>query len=97
VPIVSGLNIVIGQMPNLSLKEILGGVVAKIKDGKSFSDSLAVYPEVFPQIYTAIINSGEVSGSLKNTLTRLADFLEKEEESEIQSVQRWYILLLFFA
>ncbi|MCX5699849.1 MAG: type II secretion system F family protein [Candidatus Omnitrophica bacterium] len=80
VPIVSGLNIVMGQMPNLYLKEVLADVAGKIKDGKSFSDSLATYPEVFPQLYTAIINSGEVSGSLKITLTRLADFLEKEEE-----------------
>ncbi|MDD5465947.1 MAG: type II secretion system F family protein [Candidatus Omnitrophica bacterium] len=80
VPIVSGLNIVMSQMPNLYLKEVLGDVVGRIKDGKSFSDSLATHPEVFPRLYTAIINSGEVSGSLKTTLTRLADFLEKEEE-----------------
>jgi len=80
VPIVSGLNIVISQMPNLYLKEVLKDVVSRIKDGKSFSDSLAAHPEVFPQLYIAIINSGEVSGSLKTTLTRLADFLEKEEE-----------------
>jgi type II secretory pathway component PulF len=80
VPIVNGLNVVMSQMPNLYLKEILGDVVGRIKDGKSFSDSLATHPEVFPQLYTAIINSGEVSGSLKITLMRLADFLEKEEE-----------------
>lgn len=80
VPIVNGLNIVMSQMPNLYLKEVLGDVVNRIKDGKSFSDSLASHPEVFPQLYFAIINSGEVSGSLKTTLTRLADFLEKEEE-----------------
>lgn len=80
VPIVSGLNIVISQMPNLYLKEVLRDVVDRIKDGKSFSDSLATHSEVFPQLYTAIISSGEISGSLKITLTRLADFLEKEEE-----------------
>ncbi|MFH1281845.1 MAG: type II secretion system F family protein, partial [Candidatus Omnitrophota bacterium] len=75
VPIVSGLNIVISQTPNLDLKEVLSEVAGRIKDGKSFSDSLAAHSEVFPQLYTAIINSGEVSGSLKTTLTRLADFL----------------------
>jgi type II secretory pathway component PulF len=80
VPIVSGLNIAISQMANLHLKEVLGDVVGKIKDGKSFSDSLAMHPEVFPKLYTAIVNSGEISGSLKTTFTRLADFLEKEEE-----------------
>ena len=80
VPIVNGLDIVMSQMPSLQLKDVLGEVISRIKDGKSFSDSLATHPEVFPQLYTAIVNSGEVSGSLKNTLTRLADFLEKEEE-----------------
>jgi type II secretory pathway component PulF len=80
VPIVNGLNIVISQMSNLYFKEVLGDVVGKIKGGKSFSDSLAIYPEIFPHLYTAIVNSGEISGSLKTTFTRLADFLEKEEE-----------------
>lgn len=80
VPIVSGLSIVIAQIPNPCLKVVLEDVVGRIKDGKSFSDSLATYPEVFPQLYTAMISSGEVSGNLKTALTRLADFLEKEEE-----------------
>ena len=33
------------------VKEILGDVVGRIKDGTSFSDSLALHPEVFPQLY----------------------------------------------
>ncbi len=88
VPIVNGLGIVINQMPDLQLKEILSGVVNKIRDGKSFSDSLAAYPEIFPPLYTALVHSGEVSGSLKSTFMRLADFLEKEEEfmNSIRSV-----------
>ena len=78
--VVSSLNNISNQTPNKYLKAVILDTIAKIKDGKSLSESLAVHPDVFPALYTAMINSGEVGGSLEPTLKRLADFLEEEEE-----------------
>ncbi len=80
VNILNSLNIVESQTPNKYLKSILKDVVSKIKDGKSFSESLAVYPQVFSGLYTSMIHLGEVGGHIDEALKRLADFLEKEEE-----------------
>ncbi len=74
------LNVIQDQTENPRLQEILGDLVSHVRDGKSFSDALAVYPKVFPPIYVSMVRSGEVGGILGGVLSRLADFSENEEE-----------------
>ncbi len=74
------LNVIQDQTENPRLQEILGDLVAHVRDGKSFSDALAFYPKIFPPIYVSMVRSGEVGGILGGVLSRLADFSEKEEE-----------------
>lgn len=80
VNIVNGMNIISGQASNKYFKFVLLDVLSKIKDGKSLSDSLSGYPQIFSPLYCAMIKVGEAAGSLDSTLLRLADFLEKEQE-----------------
>jgi len=80
VNIVNALNIVSGQTPNNYLKSILNDVCSRIKDGHSLSESMGVHQYVFAPLYTSMIRSGEVSGTLNKSFGRLADFMEKEEE-----------------
>ena len=80
VNILNSLNIISNQTPNRYLKAILNDVADKIKDGKSFSESLSIHPDFFSDLYTSMIHSGEAGGNLDVTLKRLADFMEKEEE-----------------
>lgn len=80
VNIINGMNIISSQTSNKYFKFILLDVLSKIKDGKSLSDSLSGYPQIFSPLYCAMIRVGEASGSLNSTLGRLADFLEKEQE-----------------
>lgn len=80
VDIINGLSLAYNQSPNKYLKIILRDVIGKVKDGKPLSESLANYPAVFSNLYTSMIHSGEVSGALSQSLKRLSDFLEREEE-----------------
>ncbi len=80
VNILSGLDIISGQIPNNYLKAVVNDIVAKIKDGKSFSETLSAYPLLFSNLYKSMIFSGETGGNLEQALKHLADFLEKEEE-----------------
>ena len=80
VNILSGLDIISGQIPNNYLKAVINDIVAKIKDGKSFSETLSAYPLLFSNLYKSMIFSGETGGNLEQALKHLADFLEKEEE-----------------
>ena len=80
VNVLSSLEIIAKQISNKYLKTVLRDVIEKIKGGKSLSESLSSHPYLFSQLYTSMINSGEIGGNLEPTLRRLADFLEKEEE-----------------
>ncbi len=80
VNILNSLGIISKQSPNKYLKAVLSDVISKIKDGKSLSESLNAYPDLFSNLYTSMIHSGEIGGNLELILKRLADFLEKEEE-----------------
>lgn len=80
VDIIKAVNIISEQTSNLLLKTVLKDVTEKIKNGASLSDSLAVYPQIFPPLYTALIHTGESSGNISDVLKKLAEFYEKEEE-----------------
>lgn len=80
VNIINGLAIIQGQTSNIRLKAILDDIIGKIKDGKSLSDAFSAHPRLFPSLYTSIIQSGEAGGHIEESLKRLADFAEKEEE-----------------
>lgn len=80
VNILDSLHIVTNQTSNKYFKAVLGDVSAKIKDGKSLSESLAVYDNIFSGLYTSIIHSGEASGNLEKVIKSLAEFYEKDEE-----------------
>ena len=80
VNILNSLNIISNQIPNKYLKSVLNDVSAKIKDGKSLSDSLRMHPQLFSNLYIAMIHSGEMGGNIDQALKSLADYLEKEED-----------------
>lgn len=78
--ILNGLNIISHQMPNKHFKLIIDDLMEKIKDGKSLSESMKAHPAVFSNFYTSMIHSGEAGGTLEQSLARLSEFLQKEEE-----------------
>lgn len=80
VNILKALSIISNQTGNKYLKAVLSNIISQIKDGRPLSESLARHPTLFSGLYTAMVHSGEVGGSLQESLKRLADYLEKEEE-----------------
>ena len=79
VPIVQGLSILEEQMESPHLRSVVGEVRSDIEAGLSISDGLKKHPEVFPDIYTAMIRAGELGGILDTILERLSGFLEAAE------------------
>jgi type IV pilus assembly protein PilC len=68
------------QAESEKLKETLVAVRKDVEAGISLSDALAKHPKVFNELYTAMVAAGETGGILENTLRRVADQLEKDEE-----------------
>ncbi|HEY5019548.1 MAG TPA: type II secretion system F family protein, partial [Steroidobacteraceae bacterium] len=58
VPIVEGLIDLRESVDNLRFREVVGGLVETIEGGKSLSQALADYPEVFGKVIVSLIRSG---------------------------------------
>src|SRR5262245_39043615 len=54
------------------MRSTASGLRSAIHAGESFADALAHYPELFPEIYVALVRVGETSGTLENILNVLA-------------------------
>jgi len=61
------------------LKETWVQVRKDVEAGLSFSDALARHPNVFNDLYVAMVAAGETGGILESTLIRVADQLEKDD------------------
>ncbi len=94
-PLVSAITIVIPQTGSGVFRKILSRIKEDIVEGKSFSDALSPYPEIFPLLYTNMIHAGETSGTLGIVLDRLADIAEKQQalNSRIRAAMAYPIFM----
>ncbi|MDB4912811.1 MAG: ral secretion pathway protein [Gemmatimonadetes bacterium] len=63
-----------------SLRDALADVQARVERGSTFADALAAHPLAFPASYTGLVRAGESAGSLADSVRRLADAIESEQE-----------------
>jgi len=96
-PLMRGLDVLWEQTDNRRLQEVLASLASQVKDGKSFSEALTLYPKIFSNLYVNMVKSGEVGGMLSEVLARLADFGENEEElrAKVRAALAYPILILF--
>jgi len=80
VALLEAVRILSEQTENPCLKKILSHIQEELRDGKTLSQGLAGYPDIFPPLYINMIRSGESGGILEESLMRLADFREEEED-----------------
>ncbi len=80
VTIVQSLDIIQENIKNKNFKRVVQKVREYILGGESFSDSLRNFKGIFPEIFIEVVRVGEFTGNLDEVLSRIADFLEKEEE-----------------
>ena len=85
VPIVEGLIDLRESVENIRFKEVVGGLVETIEGGKSLSQALADYPEVFGKVVVSLVRSGEQTGKLSEVLKSLAETLKWEDELAAQT------------
>jgi type II secretory pathway component PulF len=80
VSVLESIGILSRQTENRYMKDILTSIYKELEDGKMFSDALNAYPKYFSPLYVNMIRAGEIGGVLEESLTRLSDFREEEEE-----------------
>lgn len=80
VPLLNALNVIAEQSDSAGLRKILSEVSAEVREGASLSSAMGKYPKLFSYSYLAVVKAGESSGTLEDSLARIADHRRKQEE-----------------
>ena len=75
-PLLESLNIISDTSENPTIKYVFREIALGISKGSTMSEMLDKYPEVFNEMYRALVSAGETAGLLPNTLDRQAKLLE---------------------
>lgn len=78
ISVVEATQILAAQTKNKTLKKALLEVEEDIRSGTAFSDAAAKHPKAFPLLFVNMMRAGEATGSIDDTLDRLANTLEKQ-------------------
>jgi type IV pilus assembly protein PilC len=76
-PLVQCLEILASQQQNQKFSAALKGVRASVEGGATLANSLRLYPKMFDNLYTNMIEAGESGGILDGILRRLSTYIEK--------------------
>jgi general secretion pathway protein F len=99
IPLDNSLRILATQSPSSRLRTLAEEILRRIVDGASLSDALSARPDVFASDYVDIVRAGEAMGNVAQSLTDLADLLERrlETRARIQSGLVYPALLIVLA
>lgn len=79
-PMVQCLDILATQTENKELGKIVAHVKESVQGGSTLSEALARHPKIFDQLYTNMVEAGEIGGALDAILVRLAVYREKADK-----------------
>ena len=71
------LSVIERQSPDGRFKNIVEGVNLEIKKGKTLSEALKSYPNIFSNLFISMAKAGEESGGLSDALANVALQMEK--------------------
>jgi type IV pilus assembly protein PilC len=96
-PLSQSLHTVMEQTANKQLQSVIQEVSASVEGGRSLSDSFAKHPAVFSEVFIALISAGELSGTLDESLQRVANQQEKDAAiaSKIKGALTYPVIVLF--
>ncbi len=78
-PMVQCLEIMAAQVENKELARVIGSVKESVQGGSTLADALARHSKIFDQLYTNMVEAGEMGGALDGILVRLAVYREKAD------------------
>ena len=76
-PLVQCLEILAGQEQNKFFQATLRDIKSTVEQGSTFSDALRRHPKIFDELFTNLVQAGEIGGILDSILNRLAVYIEK--------------------
>lgn len=76
-PIVQSLDILAQQAENKTFSKAIKQIKQDVEGGTTFGDALRKHPKQFDDLYTNMVDAGEIGGILDTILARLSGYMEK--------------------
>jgi general secretion pathway protein F/type IV pilus assembly protein PilC len=80
VPLLRSLDLLVRQTQQMTLKLVVQEVRDQVADGMRLAEALRQHPTVFSELTISIVRAGEEGSFLEESLQRIADFTEHQEE-----------------
>jgi general secretion pathway protein F len=98
-PLVEALSALLEQTNKPRLQTAIYDVRDRVNAGSSLGDAMSEHPRIFSMLYVNMVRAGEVSGTLEQVLTRLAEVLEHQArlKAQIISSLAYPMFMAFFA
>jgi len=96
VPLLRSLSIIKIGHATSRFNYAIEQIKASVSSGKSLSEAMSEFDDIFSKVYIASVSAGEESGKLENTLDEMAEILESEMEinRQIKSAIRYPIMVI---
>jgi MSHA biogenesis protein MshG len=90
-PLLRGLGGLAETTHNEVLRAALIDVMGGLESGRGLAQSMAEHPNVFPGLFTSIVEMGESTGTLDKAFNRMYDYLmmEQEVKDRVKSATRY--------
>jgi len=88
VPIVESLRLLSVLTPNLVVREAIEDLRLQVSRGRSIGKQMERYSDLFTPMAVQMVSIGEETGSLPESVTRTAKFLNAEAETLVRSLTK---------
>lgn len=85
VPILESLEDLRDSTENSRLKEVISAMAESIEGGKTMSESMRDFPNVFSNVFCNLVKAGEQSGEIGEVFSRLGESLKWQDEQASQA------------
>ena len=78
-PMIQCLEILGAQVESTEMRKVIMQIKESVQGGSTLADALGRHPKIFDQLYTNMVEAGEMGGALDVILIRLAGYREKAD------------------
>ncbi|MHC4645760.1 MAG: type II secretion system F family protein [Planctomycetota bacterium] len=98
IKLTEALSVLTMQISDDRFKNALSDIRDRVITGESFTDGLKDYGDYFDVVYVSMVRVGEVTGSLGQSLSTIAGFMEKRQkvESKVMTAMIYPLILILF-
>lgn len=69
--------LLLDRVHSAPMRQVIVDLAAQVSEGRAFSQALRNHPQVFSEMYLSLVEAGESSANLPETLEKLASYQEK--------------------